>query len=111
MWEKLLIIHLLFVLALQPVAQAISPTVVPIETGQSSHGLMVIDCGQVDSNNCVDYETCVSGGHTSCDSKTKSTLLLPALPEHPEGRIFNSHLPGQYLSHPAELLLRPPRNA
>jgi hypothetical protein len=111
MWQKLLIIHLLFVLALQPVAQAISPTAVPIETDQSSHVRMIMDCGQVDPNHCVDYEICVSGGHTSCDSKTKSTLLLPALPEHPESHIYLSHPPGQYISHLAELLLRPPRNA
>lgn len=111
MWRKLLIIHLLFVLALHPVAQAISPTVGPVQTGQTSHELTIMDCGQVDPNHCVDFENCVSGGHTSCDSKSKSTLSLPALTEHPDSHIFNSLPPGQYLSHHAELLLRPPRNA
>jgi len=111
MWRKLLIIHLLFVLALQPVAQAISPTVGPVETGQASHELTIMDCDQVDPNHCVDFETCVSGGHSSCDSKTKSNLLLPALTEHPVARVYNSYPPSQFLSHHAELLLRPPRNA
>ena len=111
MWRKLLIIHLLFVLALQPVAQAISPTVGPVGTDQTSHELTIMDCGQVDPNHCVDFETCVSGGHTSCDSNTKSTLLLPALTEHADSRIYNSNPPNQYLSHHAELLIRPPRDA
>ena len=111
MRRKLLIIHLLFILALQPVAQAISPTIAPVETGQTSHELTIMDCGQMDPNHCVDFETCASGGHTSCDSKTKSTLLLPALTEHAVSRIYNSYPPGQYLSHHAELLIRPPRNA
>jgi len=111
MWRKLLIIHLLFVLALQPVAQAISPTVGPVETVQTSHELTIMDCGQVDPNHCVDFETCVSGGHSNCDSKTKSNLLLPALTEHPAARVYHPYPPSQFLSHHAELLLRPPKNA
>ena len=111
MLRKLLITHLLFVLALQPVAQAISSTVTPIEAGQSSHELMVMDCGQVDPDHCVDFGSCASGVHTSCDSKTKTTLSLPTLTEPPNSRIYSSHPPDQYFSHPAELLLRPPRKA
>jgi len=111
MWRKLLIIHLLLVLALQPVAQAISPTVGPVEANQTLHEQTNMDCGQVDPNHCVDVETCVSGGHSSCDSKFKSTLLLPALREHPDNSAYNFHPLSQYFSHHAELLLRPPRNA
>jgi hypothetical protein len=111
MWKKLLIINLLFVLALQPVAQAISPIIGQMETDQTSHQQMTMDCGQVDPNDCVGFETCFSSGHTGCDNKSKSTLLFPALSEPLHSRIFNLHPPGQYLSHHAELLIRPPRNA
>lgn len=111
MWRKLLIIHLLFILALQPVAQAIGPTVGPVENGQTSHESMIMDCGQVDPSHCVDFNNCAAGGHTGCDSKTKSNLLLPALTVQPVTRVFNSYHSSQYLSHHAERLLRPPRNA
>ena len=96
MWRKLLTIHLLLVLALQPVAQAISPTVGQVENGQTPHELTIMDCGQVDPNNCIDFATCISGGHTSCDSKTKSNLLLPVLTEHPVTRVYNSYPPSRF---------------
>jgi len=111
MWRKLLIIHLLSILALLPVAQAISPAVSSGETGTLMHDLVVMDCGQVDPNHCVDFDTCTSGGHSNCDTKTKSTLLLPTLPEYPDRQAYNAHPLGLYLSHHAELFLRPPRNA
>ena len=115
MWRKILIINMLLVLALQPVAHAIGPIVGPVEPGQTSHDPMTMDCGHVDPNHCVDLETGVSGGHASghasCDSKTKSTFRLPALVEHADISVYHSHHPDQYLSHHADLLLRPPRNA
>ena len=115
MWRKILIINLLLVLALQPVAHAIGPIVGPVEPGHTSHEQMTMECGHVDSNHCVDLETCVSGGHASghasCDSKTKSTFRLPALAGHPDSSVYSSHHAGQYLSHHADLLLRPPRNS
>lgn len=50
MWRKLLIIHLLLVLVLQPAAQAISPTVSPVETDQTSHELTIMENSPVDPN-------------------------------------------------------------
>ena len=111
MWRKLLIIHLLLVLALLPVAQAIGLTASTGETGTSMQDLIVMDCGQVDPNHCADFDTCASGSHSSCDTKTKSTLLLPVPSEYPDRHVYNTNSPDQYASHLAELFLRPPRNA
>ncbi len=111
MWRKLLIIHLLMVLAFLPVAQAMSPAAGAPEAGQMSHELMNMDCGQMDPRHCVDFEICTSAGHASCDSKTKSTLVLPALMKNNDTRVYNTQPLSQYFSHHAELLLRPPRNA
>ena len=58
MWHKLLIIHLLFVLALLPAAQAISLTATPTETGQTSHAGMIMDCDQTNSDHCNEIDTC-----------------------------------------------------
>jgi hypothetical protein len=111
MWRKLLIIHLLMVLALLPVAQAMSPIAGSPEAGQMSHELMNMDCGQMDSRHCVDFEICTSAGHASCDSKTKSTLVLPALMKNNDTHVYNNQPLNQYFSHRAKPLLRPPRNA
>ena len=111
MCRKLLIIHLLLVLALLPVAQAISPAGSSGEAGTLMQDPVVMDCGQVDPNHCVDFDTCTSGGHSNCDSKTKTTLLLPATTEYPDRHVYNAHPPGLYSSHHSKLFLRPPRNA
>jgi hypothetical protein len=114
MWRKLLIIHLLLVLTLLPVAQAMSMVAGSPEASQKtsrmSHALMNMDCGQMDPNQCVDFDTCASTGHTSCDSKTKSTLMLPALTINRDTHVYSAQSIRQYSSHHTELLLRPPRN-
>ena len=115
MWRKLLIIHLLLALALLPVAQAMSLVAGSPEAGhttsQMSHAPMNMDCGLMDPNQCVDFDLCTSTGHTSCDSKTKSTLMLPALTINRDTHVYGAQPIRQYSSHHTELLLRPPRNA
>ena len=111
MWRKLLVINLFMVLAFLPVAQAMSPVAGSTEAGQMSHELMNMDCEQMDPRHCVDFESCTSAGHTSCDSKTKSTLLLPVLMKSNDTHVYNTQPLSQYFSYHAELLLRPPRNA
>lgn len=72
---------------------------------------MMAGCEQMGTGTCVDFEICVSAGHTHCDNKTKSTMLLPASSEQYGNYSFNAHPSSDFLSHHSELLLRPPRNA
>jgi hypothetical protein len=122
MWRNILILNLLIALASLPVAQAISPTVGQSGNGQMSHESsisdvsmmtesMMVGCEQMDTGNCVDFEICISAGHTHCDNKTKSTMLLPALSEQYGNYSYNVHPSSDFISHHSELLLRPPRNA
>ena len=108
MLRKLLIINLLFTLALLPAAQAVSPAAAPAD---AAHDLMVMDCGEVDPNHCIDYDSCVSGSHASCDVKSKSTQLLPESVERPRGQVYAAHPTERYSSNYADILLRPPRIA
>lgn len=110
MRRKTIIIYLLLVMALLPAAQAAGLNM-PAASERQAHGLMAMDCGQLDPGHCIDFENCASGGHSSCDAQTKSTQLPPQPMDRPRSRVYVSHAANSYLSHHAELLLRPPRNA
>jgi hypothetical protein len=111
MWRKILIVNLLFMLALQPVAQAIGPVVSTTDAGKVSHHMITMDCGQVDPNHCIDHDSCASGSHSSCDSKTRTSLFVLVSIDS-SGRItYAAGSAERYTSHHAERLLRPPRNA
>lgn len=98
-------------MALLPAAQAIGPAAMPADSDRHAHELMVMDCGQVDPDHCIDFENCASGSHASCDAQSKSTQYTPELLDRPRSQIYLSHLAESYLSYHAKLLLRPPRNA
>ena len=72
--------------------------------------LVIMDCGHVDPGHCTGFDTCTPGGNSSCDTKIKSTLLLPVPTEYPARHVYNTYSPDQYSSQYAELFLRPPRN-
>ena len=91
-------------LALQPVAGT-------GDAGNVSHDLMVMDCGQLDPNHCVNFDNCASGSHSSCDSKTKTSLTTPVSINNSSSNIYDARTGDRYSSHHAELLLRPPKNA
>ena len=109
--RKVSVFMMFLALGLHPVAQAVSPLVAPADAPGHVHESMVMDCGQVDPRNCIDFETCVSGGHANCDTKTESSLLLSQTPDHPRGEVYASHPADRYLSHHVGTLLRPPRKA
>jgi hypothetical protein len=112
MWRKLFIVNLFLVLALNPAAQAIGPLVAPADApAHHEHGSMIMDCGQLDPANCVDFDSCASGSHANCDAKTKSSLFLPQLADHPRGQLYMAHPPDSYLSLFFLMIRRPPRNA
>ncbi len=111
MRRNIVIIHLLLALALLPVAQAIGPLAAPADSAGHAHESMVMDCGQVDPGHCVDFESCVSGSHASCDANFKSTHFVPGSTDRLHGQVYAPQPPDHYLSRPAERLLRPPRNA
>ena len=111
MWHKLLIIHLLCVLALLPAAQAISLTATPTETGQTSHAGMIMDCDQTNSDHCIEIETCVFSSYASCEGKSNSAPDLTTSTDQSVDRIVQLHYKSLYRSHHADLILRPPRNA
>jgi hypothetical protein len=72
---------------------------------------MAMDCGQVDHGDCIDVGCCSSAGHASCDNSAKETPVLPQLADRSDIGSYAADTPERYLSHPAERLLRPPRNA
>jgi len=109
MWRKILIIHLLLVLALLPVAQAIGPLAGTGDADTSSHDLVLMDCGQIDPDHCVDFGNCASGSHISCDSKSKTSLHIPVSVKNSSGNIYTARAVDRYSSHLTELLLRPPK--
>jgi len=110
MWQKSLITCLLLVLALLPVAQAIEPVIAAGDAGQAPHDLILMDCGQMDPDHCVDHDNCASGNHSSCDSKTKTSLPALELIINPGVNCFNVGEDDRYSSHQTALILRPPRN-
>jgi hypothetical protein len=110
MWRKILFINLVLVLALQPVAQAISPVAGTADVGKASHDMTMMDCGQVDSNHCVDHDNCAYGGHSNCDSKTKASLFVPASINSSSRNIYTARSTERYSSHHSKRLLRPPRD-
>lgn len=110
MWRKLLIIHLLLVLALLPVAQAISPAASTAGTDTLMQDMADMGCGHIDPIHCTDFDSCTPAGNSNCDTKIKSTLLLPEAIEYPARHVYNAHLPADYSFQYAELFLRPPRN-
>lgn len=111
MWQKSLITYLLLMLALLPVAQAIGPVIAAGDAGQVSHDLMLMDCGQMDPNHCVDHDNCAWGNHSSCDSKTKTSSPSLELIINPGVNFYNAREDDRYSSHQTALILRPPRNA
>lgn len=111
MWRKILIINLLVVLGLNPVAHAVSPLVAPADSHAHAHNSMIMDCGQTDPAKCVDFDSCISGSHASCDAQSKSPLSTPVSTVYPRGQLYASPPAERYLSHHAKLLLRPPRAA
>ncbi|HEY5739875.1 MAG TPA: hypothetical protein VIW27_09125, partial [Gammaproteobacteria bacterium] len=74
MRHKILILNLLLALVLLPVTQAMSPDAAPAE---HDHASMVMDCGHVDPGHCIDFASCVSGSHASCDTNLKAAQVLP----------------------------------
>jgi hypothetical protein len=108
MQRKLLTIPLIFVLAFVPVAQAMVTAGAPAD---SVHEMMAMDCAQVDHGDCIDVDCCSSSGHASCDANAKATQVSPQVVDRPRGNNFAADPPYRYLSHHAELLLRPPRYA
>ena len=108
MRHKILIFHLLFALAFLPVAQAVTPAVAPAKI---AHDRMAMDCGHVDPGHCIDFDSCVSGSHASCDANLEATSTAPEPADRPAGNDFAAASPERFLSHQAERLLRPPRNA
>ena len=108
MKRNILIVNLLFALALLPVAQAMMPAAAPAE---NTHAGMSMDCGQVDHGDCIDVDCCSSGGHASCDANAKATPVSPQVADRPHGDGFAADAAARFLSHPAERLLRPPRDA
>jgi hypothetical protein len=111
MWRKILIINLLLMLALQPAAQAIGPVGGTANAGEVSHDLVMMDCGQVDPDHCIDYDNCASGSHSSCDSKTRTSLFVLVSISSSSRSIYSACSAERYSSHHVERLLRPPRNA
>jgi hypothetical protein len=108
MRRKLLFISLIFVLAFLPVAQAVMPIDAPAD---GMHEMMASDCAQVDHSDCIDVDCCSSGVHASCDANAKATQVSPHVADRPRGDGFAADAAARFLSHPAERLLRPPRNA
>ena len=98
-------------LALLPVAQAMGPGVGTEGTEKVSHDLMVMDCGQFDPDHCVDFDNCASGSHTSCESKTKTSLPILVSIDHRNRSSYIFRSNERFTSHYTELFLRPPRNA
>lgn len=98
-------------LALQPVAQAFGPGAGPGDDAKLVHKLMVMDCGQMDPDHCVDFDDCTAGSHSGCDSKSKTSLLAPTSINNASGNIYIARPVDRYFSHLTELILRPPRNA
>lgn len=111
MWRKILIINLILVLGLYPVAQAVGPLVAPADTPAHEHHSMIMDCGQLDPGHCIDFDSCVSGSHASCDASAKATPSSPKTAGQPISQAYAPRPPERFLSHHPELLLRPPRNA
>jgi hypothetical protein len=111
MWRKILITYLLLMLALMPVAQAIEPVIAAGDAGQMSHDHMLMDCGQVDPDHCIDFDDCASGNHNGCDSKTKTGLISLEFIIYPDLTFYDSREDDRYSSHQSALILRPPRNA
>ncbi len=108
MRHKILILNLLLSLVFLPVAQAMSPNAAPAEHG---HGIMVMDCGQVDPAHCIDFDACVSDNHASCDLNLKAAQVLSNSLVPPGTDTYARDLAERILSHHPERLLRPPRNA
>ena len=105
---KILTLNLLLALVFLPVAQAMSAQAMPAE---HDHGTMVMDCGHADPAHCIDFDTCVSGGHASCSAGLEAAQVLVQSADRPGGNEFAADPPERILSHLPELLLRPPRNA
>ena len=111
MWRKILIINLLFMLVLQPVAQAISPIAGSADAGKPAHDSLMMDCAQVDHHHCVDHDNCAAGNHGSCDSISKVSSNTPVLITIAGSDMYDRSLVDRFSSHHTDLLLRPPQSS
>jgi len=109
MRHKLLILNLLMALAFLPVAQSVVMAATPAE---HAHGMMGMDCGQVDpGGHCIDFDCCLSGHHASCDTTAKATPVVHDSVARPGSQFYFPDPLERLPSHHPELLLRPPRKA
>jgi hypothetical protein len=111
MWRKILIINLLFMLVLQPAAQAIVAITGSADAGKPAHHLVTMDCGQIDPGHCVDHDNCAAGNHGGCDSISKVSSNIPALITIAGIDIYDRPLIDRFSSHHTDILLRPPQNS
>ena len=111
MWRNFLTVSLLLSLALLPVAQAMGPDASTADAGKVSQDLVIMDCGHVNPDHCVNVDDCAAGNHSNCDSKTKTSLPTLESIINPAVSFYSARQGDRYSSHQTALILRPPRNA
>ena len=112
MFKKLIIINIVLMLVFQPISQAFSAPVFLLD--QDHHTTFVdmssMDCGQGDSQRCIEIDCCEFVGHAKCDINKPLGYLFSYHLSSASVSSYGGFSENRYLFVQPDTLLRPPRN-